>query len=102
MEGTPGGAGPTQDQRAGERTRDRAASVSLVLGIIGFSLFFTVWLGFILSVGALACAMLARGKARDMGARAPGLATGGYVMGLLGILAATAWLVWNVSGATPP
>jgi hypothetical protein len=64
------------------------AIASLVLGILGF---FT-W---ILAVGAIVCASMARSRiAANGGVGRSGIALAGLVLGIVGLVLGVIWLVW--------
>ena len=78
---TPGPQGAPQMQQG-----NGMAVAGLVLGIIGFVLFWVPFLGWILALLGIIFGGLGIGKANKIGGKGKGMAIAGLVLGILGLL----------------
>ncbi len=85
------GLGPTASSVAQQGSNGQAVA-SLVLGIIGLVLFWTVWLGLILGILAIVFGAMGRSKAKQ-GAPNRSMATAGLVLGIVTVAASVLILV---------
>jgi hypothetical protein len=72
------------------------AVASLVLGILGVVLFWTVWGGVILGVLAIVFGAVGRGRA-NRGAPNKGMATAGLVLGIVGLVGSILFVILVVN-----